>query len=252
MPTRVATVSLSSIGTSAGPFTISDNVLGVIATGVTSAQLLAGFNVNTDVNSTQITITSTGACTNSISYNLVNPTLTPTPTPAVTSTPTPTATPTITPVLFDSSYTGYLNICGQGGKVWTRLRGPVGSVIGVELYTQHYILSISGPSACISGRLSTTTLPQTTPPESTLLAEVFSSILAVDVPSVISDATTTNITIPTSGYQDIILVYRTTNLTSGFSNGNVQARIKVIDGVTITNGDFIQTTYACSDAGICP
>jgi hypothetical protein len=251
MPTRVATVSLSSIGTSAGPFTISDNVLGIIATGVTRAQLLAGFNVNTDVNSTQITVTSTGVCTDSISYNLVNPTLTPTPTPAVTSTPTPTITPTVAPVLFDSSYTGYLNICGQGGKVWTRLRGPVGSVIGVELYTQHYILSISDISACISGRLSTTILPQTTPPESTLLAQVFATVLAVDVPSVISDATTTNITIPADGYQDIILVYRTTGLTSGFSNGNVQARIKIIDGVAVTNGDFIQTTYACSDAGSC-
>lgn len=251
MPTRVATVSLSSIGTSAGPFTISDNVLGVIATGVTRAQLLAGFNVNTDVNSTQITVTSTGACTNSISYNIVNPTLTPTPTPAVTSTPTPTSTPTTVPVLFDSSYTGYLNICGQGGKVWTRLRGPVGAVIGVELYAQHYMLSISGPSACISGRLSTTTLPQTTPPESTLLAQVSAIVLAANVPSVLTDATITNITIPADGYQDIILVYRTTNLTSGFSNGNVQATIKTVNSVAVTNGDFIQTTYACSDAGIC-
>lgn len=252
MPTRVATVTLASVGYSAGPFTISDNVLGVIATNVTRAQILAGYNVNTDVTSTSITVTSTGVCTNSISIFLSTPTPTVTPTPTATVTPTPTPTATPIPTLFDNAYTGYLNICGQGGKVWTRLIGAPGATVGIEVYAQHYVLSISGASACISGRLSTTSLPQTTPPEGTLLTQTAASVLSTNVPSFISDTSTTTVTIPASGFQDLILVYRTTNLTSGFSNGSVRAKIVSVNSVAVTNGDFIQTGYACSDAGICP
>lgn len=251
MPTRVATVTLASVGYSAGPFTISDNVLGVIATNVTRSQILAGFNVNTDVTSTSITVTSTGVCTNSISIFLSTPTPTVTPTPTATVTPTPTPTATPVPTMFDANYTGYLNICGQGGKVWTRLIGTPGSTVDVEVYGQHYVLSISGGSACISGRLSTTSLPQSTPPEGTLLTQVAATVLSTNVPSFISDTSTTTITLPASGFQDLILVYRTTNLTSGFSNGSVRATIVSVNSVPVTNGDFIQTTYACSDAGIC-
>ena len=79
MPTRIATVTISSIGTDAGPFNISDNLLGVIASGVTRTQLLAGFNVNTDVNSTVITVASTGICTNTLDIFLQTPTPSPTP-----------------------------------------------------------------------------------------------------------------------------------------------------------------------------
>lgn len=252
MPTRIATVTVSSIGTSAGPFNISDNILGVIASGVTRAQLLAGYNVNTDVNSTVITVTSTGVCTNSLDIFLQTPTPSPTPTIGTTATPTPTPTSTAVPTLFDSNYTGYLNICGQGGKVWTRLIGAPGAVVGIEVYAQHYVLSVSGGSACISGRLSTTSLPQTTPPEGTLITQTAATVLSTSVPSLISDTSTTTVTLPASGFQDLILVYRTTNLTSGFSNGSVRAKIVSVNSVAVTNGDFIQTGYACSDAGICP
>ena len=251
MPTRIATVTISSIGTDAGPFNISDNLLGVIASGVTRTQLLAGFNVNTDVNSTVITVASTGICTNTLDIFLQTPTPSPTPTSGPTSTPSPTPTSTPVPTMFDANYTGYLNICGQGGKVWTRLIGAPGSTVDIEVYGQHYVLSISGGSACISGRLSTTSLPQSTPPEGTLLTQVAATVLSTNVPSFISDTSTTTITLPASGFQDLILVYRTTNLTSGFSNGSVRATIVSVNSVPVTNGDFIQTTYACSDAGTC-
>lgn len=251
MPTRLATVTLSSIGTDAGPFLISDDVLGVIASGVTRAQLLAGYDVNTDVNSTIISVQSTGLCTNVLNIILSTPTPTPTPTPGPTSTPTPTPTPTIVPVEFDPNYTSYSNICGQGGKVWTRLTGPVGAIIQLTVYAEHYVVSITGASACISGRLSTTTLPATTPPESTLLTQVAATVASVNVPNFISDTSTVNVTIPAAGYQDLILVYRTTNLTSGFSNGSVKATITSINSSPVVNGGFIQTTYGCSDAGTC-
>lgn len=251
MPTRLATVTIASIGTDAGPFSISDNVLGVIAVGVTRAELLAGYVVSTDVNSTVINVQSTGLCTTSLNIPLPTPTPTPTPTPGPTPSPTETPAPTPIPVEFDPNYTAYSNICGQGGKVWTRLTGPVGSIVELTVYAQHFVVNITGASACISGRLSTTTLPSTTPPESTLLAQVAATVVSANVPGFLSDTSTVNVTIPAAGYQDLILVYRTTNLTAGFSNGSVKATITSINSSPVANGGIIQTTYGCSDAGNC-
>lgn len=66
MPTISVYVNLSTIGTDAGPFTISDNVSGVLVTGVSRVSLLANVEVNADTTATEITVTSTGLCTNSI------------------------------------------------------------------------------------------------------------------------------------------------------------------------------------------
>jgi hypothetical protein len=66
MPTVAVNINLSSIGTDAGPFTISDNVSGVIATGISRTSLLANYVVNADDTATQITVTSTGVCTSTI------------------------------------------------------------------------------------------------------------------------------------------------------------------------------------------
>ena len=62
MPTIAVNINLSSIGTDAGPFTISDNVSGVLATGIPRTSLLANYVVNADTTATQITVTSTGVC----------------------------------------------------------------------------------------------------------------------------------------------------------------------------------------------
>lgn len=88
-------VTVSSIGASEGPFSIYDNVLGILATGVSVAQLLAGYLVNADVTATSITVVSDAPCNTSLIIPIIRPTLTPTPTP--TNTPTPTRTPTPTP-----------------------------------------------------------------------------------------------------------------------------------------------------------
>ena len=66
MPTVAVNINLSSIGTDAGPFTISDNVSGVLATGIPRTSLLANYVVNADDTATQITVTSTGVCTTTL------------------------------------------------------------------------------------------------------------------------------------------------------------------------------------------
>lgn len=251
MPTRPVTVTVSTLGASTGPFNISDDVLGVIAMNITGTQLQAGYIVNTDVNSTTITVSSIGSCSNSLNIILPTPTPIPTTTPVPTSTPLPTTTPTPIPVYFDSTYTGYSNVCGQGGKAWTRLTGPSGSQVQISLYGQHLVSGVQGASACFYGSINETILPSPTPSVGIELLAVSSSILAANTPGTISKLDTYTITIPSIGYKDIMIVYRTTNLTSNFSSGNLTATVTAVDSVARSNADFIATTYACSDSGFC-
>jgi len=62
MPTTQVTITVNTIGADCGPFTITDNVLGTIASGVTRSNLLDGYIVNADENATSVTVTSTGVC----------------------------------------------------------------------------------------------------------------------------------------------------------------------------------------------
>lgn len=253
MPTRSITVTVSNVGLATGPFDISDDVLGPIASGVTRAQLLAGYNVNSDVNATKIVIQSTGGCNNSLTLYLSTPT--PTPTPTIGPTATPTPTPTINNiVLFDSNYTGYSNICGEGGKVWTRLIGAPGTSIDITLQGQHYITSISGTSACFYGTMNETTLPSLSPTAGALLGFVSKTVNSAEIPTYATNSTIITVVIPPAGYKDIILTYKTTNLTAGFTNGSLTATITAINGVSYNTslfGTFIMTNYQCSDIGAC-
>jgi hypothetical protein len=251
MPTRSVTVTVSTIGASAGPFNISDNVLGVIAMNVTSAQLQAGFVVNTDVNSSTITVISVGTCTNSLAIVLSTPTPTPTPTAGPTNTPTPTPSPTPVPVFFDTSYTSTRDTKGGGGRSWTRLTGPPGSLVEITLFAEHYISSIQGASACISGSINETVLPSINPAVGTEIASVSGTVIAASVPNYLSDTQITIITIPAGGYKDLIIVYRTKNLLSNFNNGSLKATITAVNSISISNGDFILATYGFSDTGTC-
>lgn len=59
-------LKLSSAGIDAGPFTITNNLGDVLATDVTKEELIAGYNIEgVSDDSTSITITSSGLCTNS-------------------------------------------------------------------------------------------------------------------------------------------------------------------------------------------
>jgi hypothetical protein len=66
MPTTSVTIQINTIGTDAGPFTITDDVLGTLATNVTRLQLLGGYVVNADETATEVTVTSAAPCSSSI------------------------------------------------------------------------------------------------------------------------------------------------------------------------------------------
>jgi hypothetical protein len=70
MATDQVTILVDVIGADCGPFTITDNVIGTLASGVTRSNLLAGYIVNADETATTVTVTSTGVCSGT---NLVIP-----------------------------------------------------------------------------------------------------------------------------------------------------------------------------------
>jgi hypothetical protein len=72
MATVNVTITLASAGADAGPFDITDNLGNTLATGVTAAQLLAGYVIAVDDSITTITVCSTGTCDNcrSVDVNL--------------------------------------------------------------------------------------------------------------------------------------------------------------------------------------
>lgn len=253
MPTRQIVVTVTGFGATTGPlYNISDDVLGLLVSGVTRAQLISGYTVNSDSNSTKIVVSSTGVCTTSLDIFLPTPTPTPTPLPGPTFTPTPTPTPTPVPVEFDPSYTGYSNICGQGGKAWARLVGPVGTTVELTLNGFQFVTSTnSGTSVCIYGGLYQTTLPAVSPATGPLIADISATIGVGSLPYYLSNTDTATITIPGEGYRDILLVYTTKNIASNYSNGRFSATITAINGNAVAGGDLIYTWYICSDSGVC-
>ena len=81
MPTEQVTITVNTIGTDCGPFTITDNVLGTLASGVTRTNLLDGYIVNADETAVSVTVTSTGVCASTNLVIPINPTFCP-PAPA--------------------------------------------------------------------------------------------------------------------------------------------------------------------------
>ena len=111
MPTKQVTISISSIGTDAGPFTITDDVIGTLATGVSRLDLLGGYIVNADETATEVTVTSTGeTCATSLVIDItyvVCQTPPPTPGPPAPTPPTPPPTPPPPPSYFYYSVKKY-------------------------------------------------------------------------------------------------------------------------------------------------
>lgn len=252
MPTRPITIQISSIGTSAGPFTLSDDVIGVIDTNVPSSLLLAGYVAYPDVNATIITAQSTGTCNTTASFAL--PAVTPSPTPSVTPTPTPSpSVPTSVPsqAFFDPNYTSTSNIQGQGGRVWSRLTAPSGSSVELTISGEQAIFSVSGPVGCFSGILSDTTLPSGYPSTGSFIAGVSGSVGTASTPVYISDVTIYSFTMSAAGYRDMILVHRTNNLLSNFNNGVSKVQVTKFNGGNVVNGSYILTSYGYSDTGSC-
>ena len=202
------------------------------------------------------TLTATSTPTRTITPTLtVTPTLT--ATPALTATPTLTTTYTLTPsspqviVYFDSSYSGFDSECENGfGRAYSRLTGPSGTTVQLTMNLTHYVTSID-PSyfkVCISGETYETTLPSVNPTLGTqLLSPAASTYIA---PYLLSTSTNTTVTIPVSGYIDLVMLYRTINLGGGFSDGQATLTVTAING-TAVSGDSISATYSCTILADC-
>lgn len=95
---RNITLTLGAgLGADLGPnFNLTANVGSVTPSTATRTELLAGKSVSVDDLATQVTVTSTGTCTNSITQTIPCATTTTTTTAAPTTTTTTTAAPTTT------------------------------------------------------------------------------------------------------------------------------------------------------------
>ena len=80
------TISATSIGGNAGPFTITDDLSNTIATGITRSQILSGYTATVNDSATSINLISSGICTNTTSIGIVSPSPTPSPTPITLAT----------------------------------------------------------------------------------------------------------------------------------------------------------------------
>lgn len=278
-------------GLAEGPFNIyydAVDVSKILASNITRQQLLDGYDLLSVGSITSILITNTDPdCLNTGSYVIPTPEPSPTPTatptltstatatptltltrsvgsiptstPTPTRTVTPTATPTLTPttttpapqVRFDPVYSGADSSCSGFGKAYSRLTAPSGSAITLRLSVSHYVNGIiSGQTkACIYGEAFKTTLPAASPPQDLSLVGVGAS--TTTVPASLSDSLTANITIPASGYYDLLVIYRTQNLSSNFSAGSATLQVISVNGNTVTGGASITATYGCSNSGAC-
>ena len=81
MATTPVTITVDTVGTDCGPFTITDDVLGTLASGVTRTNLIDGYVVNADETATEVTVTSGGVCSGTDLAIPINPTFCP-PAPA--------------------------------------------------------------------------------------------------------------------------------------------------------------------------
>lgn len=282
------TVKITS-GLAEGPFSIYYNVVSpstILASGLSRQDLLDGFDVyEVDSSATKILVVNLDPdCLNTGSFDLPSPTPTPTvtatptatptqtltatptttpnvtstatPTPTqtltrtLTATPTPTTTVSIPAVYFDTSYSGQDSSCDGQGTAYSRLIAPAGTVIELELLVYHYVTGIdSYGTACIAGNAYETTLPSTNPvPGTAIVGGGASTSIS---PALISDSATVSITMPASGYKDILLYYVTNNLSTNFSDGMARLKVFSVNGNNVLDGATISATYSCTNYDNC-
>ena len=275
-------------GSAEGPFNVYYNFVDsgyLLASSVNRQTLLDGLPVyDVPLNISSILITNLDAdCQTTSSYIFPSPTPTPTitstptitatttqtttPTVTITSTPTPTTTilttptptPTQTPttsspevfVYFSTAYSGFDSECETGyGRSYSRLIGPSGTSVQLTMNLTHYIATIASPytKACISGEAYTTVLPSVNPVLGTQLLSPYASTYVA--PYLLSTSTSTTVTIPAGGYLDLVILYRTNNLGSGFSDGQATLSVTAVNGIPVS-GDSISATYSCTILGEC-
>lgn len=276
-------------GLAEGPFTIYYDTVSagtLIASGLSRQDLLDGYDVlDVPLEAKEILVVNLDPdCLNTGSFSLPSPTPTPTTTPTLTltATPTLTPTPTITPnltttptptptitltatpsptvtlsstaagptVYFDTAFSGQDPSCDGKGSAYSRLKGPVGTVIELEILSYHYVTSIeSSENACINGFVYTTALPSINPVPVSFITSAGASTSIV--PSIVSDYSVASVTIPESGYIDILVEYVTNNLGSNFSEGSARLKVASVNGLYVLDGDTLTATYSCTNYEPC-
>ena len=153
-----------SFGSSLGPnIILTPNVGNITPNTATVTELVNGLYVEIDdYNAETLTLTSTGYCNNSITYNInktlpIGPTPTPTLTPTATPTPTPTATGTPTPTPTGTCvYDEYISVynyhwydeCPSAGQPCPSGDGTASCSNFVD---SGYITSMQFPKSCVQG-----------------------------------------------------------------------------------------------------
>lgn len=222
MPTVAVNINVSTIGLDAGPFTISDNVLGVLVTGVPRTSLLANYVVNADDTATQITITSTGNCTNAITIPIdFHPCGSPTPPPPPPP-PTPPTPPPPPPPGPPS----------PGTSTWTIRNADCGFGVIYDVgINGNFIGSLEGPS---NFPLSSTLYGTKTNP-SGIVYNSSSNTIQVNV--------STNL--PGSGNCGYLYIYVNGNAFPAYSIQFTSSPYVSISGVYIGDSDAIEVAVNC-------
>ena len=193
MPTVAVNINLSSIGTDAGPFTISDNVSGVLATGIPRTSLLANYVVEADDTATQIIVTSTGLCTTTIIIPIDFHPCGDTPPPPPPTPPTPPPPPpsdckqNIVINVTDTGYIKYFNctteeteyqfISGTGNTTLTNCIDLPTIAPGIPLADVASFTIVNNGTVCSSPPTPT---PTPTPPTPTPTPPPPSCILVIE------------------------------------------------------------------------
>jgi hypothetical protein len=105
------TLTYASLGAATGPFDITDQDGNVIASGVSKAELLAGYSLSLGSSVTSIKVASTGACTNFETIVLGAP-------PATTTTTASQSTGNVAKAVFCNQTTSTSDCPGGGGTTF--------------------------------------------------------------------------------------------------------------------------------------
>ena len=232
-------------------FTLTANVGGApVPATATLEQLLEGLVVQVNNFATQITITSTGVCTNSITLNIVPPTTTTTSTTtSTTSTTTTTTTTTIGFNFYDAEiYDCTISTdCGlPTGFAKVKFPLGVGVVIGayytLDYFTWYKIISASASDVAVTltGAFSQLPCPCSNPPTTTTTTTTTSTTTT----STSTTSTTTTSTTTTSTTTTTTTTSLACSTYTNDSGVNWVGEYQACDGTwyynaTLTNGQSV-------------
>ena len=134
----------SGLGADLGPtFNLTADIGSVTPSTATKSQLLSGYLVSVDNSATQITVTSTGTCTNAITFTIGGFSTTTTSTTSTTSTSTTTTT---APTSFSLGYDefNFFTSCTDFGTSPSTYYAATGATlqVGTTLYTNQTLTTL--------------------------------------------------------------------------------------------------------------